>query len=49
MGSLIDGRVRRGGVERGRGEGLKGGTKVSVAVGAGSSYLDAAGLFHWGV
>ena len=46
LGSLVDGGVRGGGAERGRGKGLKGGTGVGVAVGAGSSYLNTAGLFH---
>ena len=38
--------VRGGGIKRGGGEGLKGGTKVGVVVRVGGSYLDAIGLFH---
>ena len=44
--SFINRGVRRGGAERGRGEGLKGGIRVSIVAGVRSSYLDAVGLFH---
>ena len=42
----FNGGVRGGRIERDRGEGLKGGTKVGVAVRAGGSYLDVISLFH---
>jgi hypothetical protein len=42
---ILNGGVRRGGAERGRGKGPKGGIRVSLAVRAGSSSLNIASLF----
>ena len=46
LGSFINRGVKGGGVKRGEGEGLKGGTRVGIVVGVESFYLNIVGLFH---